>query len=204
MSSTSIAPGTLCAALCITPNTVAQFHWVLYLWMLGNNEGHKFHATNNMGATHWHYEDGTWSAPFSNTCVTLTPLGKMSGWDDAKPAEAVETLRGILSPIPMTVPDIDRPLFSLFTCRVWFRAALRLLNAHRLLAVPDIDALERHLTQRATATQFKRLPSGRATRSIGSALSSTGSGTSGSSLSRGPVIMPPPQQTSGFFLWGPN
>ena len=50
----------------------------------------------------------------------------------------------LLRAIPMATPECDAP--HPFTCRVWFREAVRLLCEEGVVVCPSVDVLEKELT----------------------------------------------------------
>ena len=54
---------------------------------------------------------------------------------------------GLLRAIPLVTPECDAP--HPFTCRIWFREAVRVLGKHGMVNYRSIDALERELTSLA-------------------------------------------------------
>lgn len=53
----------------------------------------------------------------------------------------------------MKVPEIDKERESKFTCRVWFREAIRRLNAPGVIKCTNVDALEQEVYQYALPNQ---------------------------------------------------
>lgn len=57
--------------------------------------------------------------------------------------------------IPMAVPKIDYGRELVFTCRVWFRQAIRQLHdAAMFVECPNVDSLESELISRAVAAEY--------------------------------------------------
>lgn len=57
--------------------------------------------------------------------------------------------------IPMAVPPSQRSKEPKFTCRVWFKEAIRVLNDSGVFVkCPDVDALEDELTRKALAGAY--------------------------------------------------
>jgi len=48
-----------------------------------------------------------------------------------------------LAPIPMSTPDADKP--QQFSCRIWFKEAVRVLHERGVIRCPDVDRLETEL-----------------------------------------------------------
>ncbi|TFK84993.1 hypothetical protein K466DRAFT_588458 [Polyporus arcularius HHB13444] len=146
-----LRPGTIAAALCKTTDT-GKYHWIIYLITdLCGSSGFKYHATNQMGAAPWHYEYTRWEGLESARCVTLTPIGRVPNRNE----KSADDLDAILREVPLEVPQVDRRMFDRFTCRTWFRAAIRKLNDKRMyVRCPDVDLLEDKLTRMATAIEM--------------------------------------------------
>ncbi len=111
--------------------------------------GYKFHATNRANTAPWRYEYAEWRGPESITCVTLTPIGKIPDWGVKSDEECIAALDRVLRQVPIAVSSVDSHDFSTFTCRAWFRAAIRQLNHHRYVSCPDVVALETRLKNTA-------------------------------------------------------
>ena len=66
-------------------------------------------------------------------------------------------LDDILKTVPLAVPEEDQNRFQAFSCRVWFRHAIRTLNSYGIyVQCPDVDVLEDELIKHATAAQVRR------------------------------------------------
>ena len=89
-------------------------------------------------------------------CITLTRIGRVRDVDNIE-AE-IEKMDEILKKIPMTVSDVDVPqVGGQFTCRKWFRSAVRMLIRESGFVPPiDINRLENVLTKLTTAKQYQR------------------------------------------------
>ncbi|KAK0205977.1 hypothetical protein DFS33DRAFT_1240702, partial [Desarmillaria ectypa] len=146
----------VCAVLTST-SMAGVFFWSLYLVVATNlqdsSTGYKFHATNKIGTAPWQYECVLWVNTQSEDSipVTFTKIGRIpDDWN-------YSYLDYFLSSIPMSIPDIDRAREPRFTCRVWFREAVRTLHAAEMFVkCTDVDALERDLVTKATAAEYLR------------------------------------------------
>jgi hypothetical protein len=58
-----------------------------------------------------------------------------------------------LRPIKIAVPVIDQAREPKFTCRVWFREAIRVLNNVGMLKCEDVDALKEECKEYGKANQ---------------------------------------------------
>ncbi|KAF8918822.1 hypothetical protein CPB85DRAFT_1278859, partial [Mucidula mucida] len=111
-------------------------------------KGYKFHAAGS-DDNPWHYECVEWRGPEDLLSVTFTKIGDlMEGLD-------YQILDEYLKPIPMEVPNRDRANERSFTCRVWFKEAVRRLNDSGLFVqCEDVDALEMDLNEKACAVEY--------------------------------------------------
>ncbi|EMD34050.1 hypothetical protein CERSUDRAFT_97974 [Gelatoporia subvermispora B] len=124
---------------CLFSRGDGTFHWSLVLPQ-SPSLVHKFHATNLQGG--WHFERVPDKLAQSvNACcvVKLAP---------ALP-DSTDALQACLEALPMATPAADAP--HPFTCRIWFRAAVRTLHARGVLHCADVDALEAELRALAEA-----------------------------------------------------
>ncbi|PBL01867.1 hypothetical protein ARMGADRAFT_1005360 [Armillaria gallica] len=139
-------------AVLTSTNIAGAFHWSLYL-VVDSSQGYKFHATNKIGTAPWQYECVLWVNPQSEDSmpVTFTKIGQVpEDWD-------YSYLDYFLNSIPMCTPDTDRAREPRFTCRVWFKEAIRTLHAAEMFVkCADVDALERDLVTKATAAEYMR------------------------------------------------
>ena len=120
-----------------------------------------------MGAVPWQYEVVRWDGVASARCVTLTPIGRIHDWDQKTAETCVADLDAILREVPLGVPAIDRHKFDSFTCRTWFRAAIRELNKRgKYVQCPNVDAFEERLTRIATAIELINRQYGRSSTQI--------------------------------------
>ncbi|OCH95366.1 hypothetical protein OBBRIDRAFT_883924 [Obba rivulosa] len=118
---------------CLFSRADGTFHWTLVLPQDATTV-HKFHATNLQGG--WRFErvpDRLAQSP--NACVVVR-LGTVA------PGRTDE-LCARLEAAPMCTPAADGA--QQFTCRIWFRAAVRVLHAQGAVECPDVDALEKEL-----------------------------------------------------------
>ncbi|KAH9841775.1 uncharacterized protein C8Q71DRAFT_738742 [Rhodofomes roseus] len=138
---TSHVPGNILGALCPTSGHKGAFHWLIYLCM-DSNSGVMFHASrpNEQDPHSWEFHTAHWKAFESKSCLTLAVIGRVVDFDPRNPARAVEMMRGRLQPIPMAVPPEDKAREPKFTCRVRFRAALRLLVTHQAFQLSNQDS----------------------------------------------------------------
>ncbi|KAF9460183.1 hypothetical protein BDZ94DRAFT_1324255 [Collybia nuda] len=115
---------------------------------------YKFHVTTEGASPEWHYECAQWDEEDLPQAVSFTKIGEIPDGLDHRHLD--EYLRGI----PMTVSKVDGNREHLFTCRVWFREAVRQLHDSGIFVeCHDIDSLENELTNRATAAEYLgRLP----------------------------------------------
>ncbi|KIY64178.1 hypothetical protein CYLTODRAFT_457458 [Cylindrobasidium torrendii FP15055 ss-10] len=127
-----------------------KFHWIIYV-AKGKRTGHKIHATTNGNTTPWQFEAKSWDGPSSVAAVAFLKIGHIA--DDADYSHLVRCVEDI----PMSIPENQRARESKFTCRVWFKEAIRTLNEIGLFVkCDDVDALEAELIQKTSAAQYLR------------------------------------------------
>ncbi|KZT56285.1 hypothetical protein CALCODRAFT_484081 [Calocera cornea HHB12733] len=105
-------------------------------WMITTDDGSTarwaFHAVNQLdGLAGWMYEMRNFSPVSSFTALAAVQIG---------PFIPQATLNAWLSAIPMQTHVDDLP--AAFTCRLWFRHAIRVLTAAGLINCIDINGLE--------------------------------------------------------------
>jgi hypothetical protein len=66
-------------------------------------------------------------------------LGKLTD------TNTINHISELLESIPMSTPAIDAEIEARFTCRVWFKEAIRVLHAKGVICCPDVYALEKEL-----------------------------------------------------------
>ena len=129
-----------------TNNPGYDWHWAIYfhhnhLDAKGRPvPGYKLHATNRFGP--WQFECADQDLLTSSTLITVARIGSVadSTW-------GVEFLLEYLRNIPMRVPAADQEHEREFSCRLWFREAIRILNyAQVFVRCPDVNKLERELS----------------------------------------------------------
>ncbi|KAJ3997597.1 hypothetical protein F5050DRAFT_1711170 [Lentinula boryana] len=129
-------------------NARGTFHWAIYL-VLNNERGYKIHATTHGGRTPWEYECVEWNGPDSVLAVVFTLIGHLD--DDFN----VDHLQLYVKDIPMNIIPRNQQGEPEFTCRVWFKEAIRQLHASGMFVkCPDVDALERELVAKASAMEY--------------------------------------------------
>ncbi|THH13800.1 hypothetical protein EW146_g6469 [Bondarzewia mesenterica] len=117
-----------------------RYHWAL-ITATSATEGVKSHATNIPNPADWHYV----SEPF-NVATEWKPLVILASLGELPADVTAATLQERFARIPMQTPECDQP--HPFTCRIWFRAAVKALEG----VVPCanfVDALERELVSLA-------------------------------------------------------
>lgn len=126
-----------------------SWHWAIYFhrfhYPSPNIEisGYKMHATNTYGP--WQYERTDQDILSTHTLTTITKIGAIHDlqW-------GVEFLETYLKAIPMSIPRVDELYEKAFTCRVWFREAIRVLhNEGFCINCSDVNALCRELISHA-------------------------------------------------------
>ncbi|KDQ10513.1 hypothetical protein BOTBODRAFT_68585 [Botryobasidium botryosum FD-172 SS1] len=138
MASLKILPlDTICA--CLFSRADGQtFHWAIIL-PFSDTHAHKLHATNRSD-NWWRYEDVQDDIIHSVNACLVVELGAMD-------SSTHESIGAILKKIPMDTPAQDGE--QRFTCRIWFRQALRELHAAGVIICPDVMQVEANLTRLA-------------------------------------------------------
>lgn len=117
------------------------YHYMIALYGVGEgNTAIKLHVNNLTGD--FAFDTGSYNLLGSLTLCTLIKIGTRG---QVSPAE----IRAIVEAIPLEVPPADQATEKTFDCRVWFREAVRRLDANGILTCPDIDALEIELERLA-------------------------------------------------------
>lgn len=116
-----------------------------------------FHATrpNEQDPNFWEFQTDNWDPFKSRSCLTVALIGRVVTFDPCNPTQAAETLCCCLQEIPMAVPPQDRTREPRFTCRVWFREALRRFMVHQAVQlVMSPEEIMDSLKNRTTAVQY--------------------------------------------------
>ncbi|EAU86218.1 hypothetical protein CC1G_03429 [Coprinopsis cinerea okayama7 len=131
-------------------NVAGMFHWSLYVVEADGKPGWQVHATNK-DTDVWRFAQDSWDGPSSEGAIAFLKIGEiMEGLD-------VSCLLEYVQNIPMAVPPSQEDKEPAFTCRVWFKEAVRILNDSGLFVeCMDVDALEYELAQRAIVAQYSR------------------------------------------------
>lgn len=131
------------------------------LQLQDEHSGYKFHAATctDGEAAPFRYEYVTWKGPEDPVAVTFTKIGELDEGLDYRHLD--EYLKGI----PMVIPSIDHMSEPRFSCRVWFKEALRQLHdAEMFVRCPSVELLEDELRTRAIAAEYtNQLPQIRST-----------------------------------------
>ncbi|KAM5541505.1 hypothetical protein V8D89_004695 [Ganoderma adspersum] len=122
-----LTPGAIYAAPYWRPD--GKYHWAI---IVADNysSGQKLHATNL---------ETTERKPL----VVLGQIGK------TKSGEGSASIASLLRHVPLVTPEYDEP--HPFSCRIWFREAVRVLIAQGAVACQSVDAMEKELTELADA-----------------------------------------------------
>ncbi|THH30618.1 hypothetical protein EUX98_g3588 [Antrodiella citrinella] len=95
------------------------------------------HATNVQGG--WEYEKKVENVIGNVSACVAVKIGKLSSTAD------INRVSSILEKIPMSIPSVDQAIEGRFTCRVWFKEAVRVLTAKGVISCPDVAGLEREM-----------------------------------------------------------
>jgi len=147
------AVGSICCGL--SSRGDGTFHWTL-LFPIDTTTAIKIHATNFQGP--WEFEktyQTLETSPSATICVVVkigasvvqhhvfhdsqfTYVGEM-------PGNTFEYVCELLRAIPMEVPDVFSDSEQRFSCRVWVKAAWRVMDANDIIKCSDVVALERKM-----------------------------------------------------------
>lgn len=104
----------------------------------------KFHAVlSPEPCRRWEYEQAPHDIFSSTRLSAAVQLADLHGLSTCE-------LDRLLRPIPMSTPSTE-PEGTTFTCVVWFREAVRVLDRAGVVDVPDVDALQIELLGMARA-----------------------------------------------------
>ena len=110
------------------------------------------HATTKANTIPWKFEVAEWNGLASVLAVAFVKIGHIL--DDLDHTALLLYIKDI----PMSIPDNQQPKEFKFTCRVWFKEAIRQLNrAGVFVKCDDVEALEKELSQKATAAEYMGL-----------------------------------------------
>ncbi|KAF7422997.1 hypothetical protein PC9H_011161 [Pleurotus ostreatus] len=126
------------------------FHWTICL-PISTRNAIKLHA-KDPGLGHWFFEDPPPEDDLvgSNIVCAAVKIGKLAGDFD------IASVKTILRAIPMEVPASDAEIEPRFSCRVWFKEAVRQLAYAGVITCTDVCALEnecREYARRNDASQ---------------------------------------------------
>ncbi|TFY62519.1 hypothetical protein EVJ58_g3825 [Rhodofomes roseus] len=116
-----------------------------------------FHASrpNENEIDKWQFYTSEWNPFTSQSCLTLALIGRVVDFEPENPSHSVDAMRECLQAIPMTIPPQDVGREPMFTCRVWFREALRRLTAHDAFSmIMGPDEMMESLRNRTIAIQY--------------------------------------------------
>ncbi|KAJ3568461.1 hypothetical protein NP233_g5695 [Leucocoprinus birnbaumii] len=87
-----------------------------------------------------------WEGPNSPEALLFGKIGEIDEGLDFR------NLLEYAKEVPMCIPAEKEHIYSRFTCRVWFKEAIEMLNKSQMfVACPNVDLLEEELIQRAHA-----------------------------------------------------
>ncbi|KAF9495955.1 hypothetical protein BDN71DRAFT_1446886 [Pleurotus eryngii] len=119
------------------------FHWAICL-PISTRNAVKLHA-KDPGLGHWFFE---YPPPEDDlvgskiVCAAIK-IGKLAGDFD------IAAVENILQAIPMKVPALDAEIEPRFSCRVWFKEAVRQLAYAGVITCTDVYALENECNEYA-------------------------------------------------------
>ncbi|KAI0370005.1 hypothetical protein BV20DRAFT_966989 [Pilatotrama ljubarskyi] len=140
----------------LTPNTIyaalywradGKYHWALIVADT-TTSGQKLHATNLDHPEVWCYANDAFDV--STEWKPLVILGHIGAVSNVGAGEGSSKVDELLRTIPLETPECDAP--HPFTCRIWFREAIRVLSTHGMVSCRSVDVLERELVDLADDT----------------------------------------------------
>ncbi|KAJ6486369.1 hypothetical protein C8R47DRAFT_979683 [Mycena vitilis] len=139
MSEHSLNVGDILAVVFDRGN-LGTFHWAICV-PLDSTVAAKYHVTDSSGD--WEFElDERGAVPLHNLIAAQKTTGSQQICAAVKIVDR-EVLTPFLNTIEMAVPVVDKERERKFTCRVWFRQAIRELHDTGFLECSDVDALEK-------------------------------------------------------------
>ncbi|KAH9830498.1 uncharacterized protein C8Q71DRAFT_368342 [Rhodofomes roseus] len=115
------------------------FHWTVMV-PLNDTVCEKFHATEDSNG--WRYEHTPHTVVTSRTACVVVKIAQLNNL-------TIEYLDRLLSTIPMETLPADQG--QQFTCRIWFREAIRRLHKAGVLQCPSVNNLEFELKDQASS-----------------------------------------------------
>lgn len=113
-----------------------------------------YHAARPDGIT-WQFCTSMWDPYNSGSCIFLAQVGRVLKFDPEKPSLSIDVMRRCLEAIPIAIPPQDVRREPVFTCRVWFREALRRLNEHEQFNITmDPEETMESLSNRTIVMRF--------------------------------------------------
>ncbi|KAI1793423.1 hypothetical protein LXA43DRAFT_1059795 [Ganoderma leucocontextum] len=109
-----------------------KFHWTIVIPSNNSNDVEMLHVRNPSGG--WSFERKTHDVSNSLTACVIVKTGHSHGH-----------------------PTVDKTIETQFTCRVWFKQAIRVLAANGVLRCPDVYALEREIIRYGEAQDAKTI-----------------------------------------------
>ncbi|KAF4591278.1 hypothetical protein EYR40_009881 [Pleurotus pulmonarius] len=112
------------------------FHWAICI-PISTRSAIKLHA-KDPGLGHWFFEDPPPEDDLvgSNIVCAAVKIGHLAGDFD------IGAVNALLGAIPMEVPASDATIEPRFSCRVWFKEAVRQLARAGAITCPDVYVLE--------------------------------------------------------------
>ncbi|KII92218.1 hypothetical protein PLICRDRAFT_172333 [Plicaturopsis crispa FD-325 SS-3] len=141
MPSATVAPNAICGGLFSRADDT--FHWAI---TLPSSDGSAVIWTPS---TIWEVA-GTGSTKCSSRSTAPAPTGTLCvlvQFGRFTQANTVDSIDRLFKSIPQIIPAVDQAEEPVFSCRVWFKEAVRVLNANGIVRCPDVYALENELTQ---------------------------------------------------------
>ncbi|PIL25237.1 hypothetical protein GSI_13126 [Ganoderma sinense ZZ0214-1] len=136
MSSSTLSATDICCVLFSRGD--GSFHWAIVVPSSTSNMADVFHARNPEGF--WEFEQTKVDVSNSKHVCVVVKIGTVTSTD------TVGRILQLVQNIPMGIPAFEVGRVELtFTCRVWFKQAIRVLHANGILSCPNVYALEQEL-----------------------------------------------------------
>ncbi|KAM5544230.1 hypothetical protein V8D89_001890 [Ganoderma adspersum] len=137
---TRAATNSICGVLFSRAN--GTFHWAIVIPSNNSDHAEILHANNPVEAGgRWSFQRKTHDVYASRTACIIVKIGTLTA------TNTIERITNLLEGIPMAIPLADRTIEPRFTCRVWFKEAIRVLARNGVLTCPDVSALERKMIE---------------------------------------------------------
>ncbi|GBE80526.1 hypothetical protein SCP_0302410 [Sparassis crispa] len=133
MPGPTVPPGGIYAGLFRRGD--GTFHWTIIISQDAGHVVNKFHATEDSRG--WRFEYSLHTIVRSVSACAVVKIGTLSS------NRLVGDIHTLLKDIPMQTPVADLP--QSFSCRIWFKEAVRVLSNNGIIRCPAVSRLEAEL-----------------------------------------------------------